>query len=344
MRGSSLEKLASSCLGCYAPLVSPVLQDPVLNLVGTSKLMQDLRQKVQVAREASSVLILGENGTGKELVARAVGWSEGSRPFVAVNCGAIPETLIESELFGYEKGAFTGAYQARTGKFQHADGGVIFLDEIGELPMAMQVRLLRVLQERVVTKVGSAKEEKVNLRVVAATNRDLRKDVENGRFREDLLHRISCFVLHTPPLREHLEDLPAILEAMAGKQAADALTNAEVHHLLLRHEWPGNVRELSNVVERFRILQKDATKTIPECAAEALQMSHWMWSTSAIEMAPRTEASVPMTPGSMTPGPALMTALPNPVAEFQVQCLQEAMAELAMLRSRVTELERRLKE
>jgi DNA-binding NtrC family response regulator len=232
-------------------------------LIGDSGGMDRVRTLItKVAPTPSTVLILGETGTGKELVARAVHEQSPRRgePFVAINCGALPETLIESELFGHRKGAFTGADEHRTGLFEVANGGTIFLDEIGELPKAMQAKLLRVLESREIRRVGENRALTVDVRVVCATHRDLPEMVAAGDFREDLMYRINTFEIFLPPLRDRLDDIPELAEHLlgrfrgksspgSGKQLADDAIAA-----LKTHVWPGNVRELANVIEHATIL------------------------------------------------------------------------------------------
>ena len=200
------------------------------------------------------VLISGESGTGKELVARAIHFrgSFASRPFVAVDCGSLVPTLIESELFGYEKGAFTGALRSKTGLFQSANGGTIFLDEIGELPLELQAKLLRVLQEKEIRPVGSNQKIKVDVRVVAATNRDLEAEYRNGTFRKDLYFRLNVVAVHLPSLRERRSDIPMLAHWFLDRHAPESsmqVTNAAIK-CLLQYDWPGNVRELENCIER----------------------------------------------------------------------------------------------
>ncbi len=210
------------------------------------------------------VLIQGESGTGKELFARAIHQSSNrnGKPFVAVNCGAIPPELVDAELFGHEKGAFTGAATARAGYFESADGGTLFLDEIGELPLASQVRLLRVLQEREVTRVGASTPRSINIRVIAATNRLLPEEIRSGRFREDLFHRLAVGVLQLPPLRNREGDLTLLIDSLLASINAEASSqpgyknkklDVAARNLLLRHSWPGNVRELHNALLRASI-------------------------------------------------------------------------------------------
>jgi transcriptional regulator with GAF, ATPase, and Fis domain len=212
------------------------------------------------------VLLSGETGTGKELFARAVHDLSRRRggPLVRVNCAALPPTLIESELFGHEKGAFTGAVAARQGRFELANGGTIFLDEIGDLPTDIQVKLLRVLQEREIERVGSASTRRVDVRVIAATHRDLDADVDSGRFRADLYYRLSVYPICVPPLRERLEDIPALVwsfihrhQQEIGRRIVNVPKTAM--ELLQQHSWPGNVRELENVIERALIHSRGET-------------------------------------------------------------------------------------
>ncbi len=214
----------------------------------------------QVAIHESSVLVLGESGTGKEVVARAIHHSSPrrNRPFIAVNCGAIPADLLESELFGHEKGAFTGAVATRKGRFELAEGGTLFLDEIGDMSLPMQVKLLRVLQERVFERVGSALQLKCNVRIIAATHRNLEDAIERGAFREDLFYRLNVFPIEMPSLRTRIDDLPTLIRdfsdmnVASGRQRVQFSANAL--DCLVRYAWPGNVRELGNLVERLSIL------------------------------------------------------------------------------------------
>ena len=230
-------------------------------LIGNTPAMHKVRILIEkVAPTNSTVLILGETGTGKELVARALHEhsSRAENPFVAINCGALPETLIESELFGHRKGAFTGADDHRVGLFEVAHGGTIFLDEIGELPKAMQAKLLRVLESGEIRRVGENKTTQVDVRVICATHRDLQAMVADEEFREDLMYRINPFEINLPALRERIQDVPDLarhlLARHRGKQAIDALISDDAIDLLLSHVWPGNVRELANVIEHATIL------------------------------------------------------------------------------------------
>ena len=240
------------------------------DIVGQSApLIQLLEQVKQVATTHSTVLILGESGTGKEAIARAIHDSStrSSRPLIKINCGAISPNLIESELFGHEKGAFTGALKQRTGYFELADGGTIFLDEVGELPLEAQVKLLRVLQEQEVSRVGSEETIPVNVRVIAATNKNLSIMVEHGRFRTDLYYRLNVFPLQIPPLRERKEDIPLLANHFLQDQATSLGKELEgiapeSMQLLLDYQWPGNIRELQNVIERSAILNNGSKLVI----------------------------------------------------------------------------------
>ena len=226
-------------------------------LIGKSKAMQQVYTLVEkVAASRVNVLVTGESGTGKELVARAIHY-QGDRqikPFVPINCGAIPENLLESELFGHERGAFTGAIQQKPGLFETASGGTLFLDEIGELPMMMQVKLLRVLQEHEIRRVGGTKNIPVDVRLIAATNKDLSQEVAEGRFREDLFYRLNVIPVHLPPLRERREDIPLLIEHFLAQSSSEAQVAEGALRRLLDYAWPGNVRELENIIERCLVL------------------------------------------------------------------------------------------
>ncbi len=231
------------------------------SLVGTSRGIRNVRELMsQVADKDVSVLITGESGTGKEVVARNLHYHSPRRekPFVPVNCGAIPAELLESELFGHEKGAFTGAITSRVGRFELAEGGTLFLDEIGDMPLNMQVKILRVLQERTFERVGSNKTQSANVRIVAATHKNLEEMIEKGEFREDLYYRLNVFPIEMPPLRERAEDIPLLINELIArmekeKRGSLRLNSAAILNLC-RHDWPGNVRELANLVERLAIM------------------------------------------------------------------------------------------
>ncbi len=237
------------------------------NIVGSGPKMQEILAAVErVAPTRTTVLLCGESGVGKDLIARAIHHhsTRATQPFVKINCTAIPENLMESELFGFERGAFTGAVTAKPGKFEQADGGTVFLDEIGDVPPAVQVKLLRVLQERELERLGSNKTRKIDVRVIAATNVDLRRALEEGNFREDLYYRLNVFPMTIPPLRERREDVPALAERFFSRFMRDAglevpgISPAAMEKLTSYH-WPGNVRELENAIERSLIYVRGET-------------------------------------------------------------------------------------
>lgn len=253
------------------------------SLVGVSQGVAKVRQLIeQVADTEANVLILGDSGTGKEVVARNLHFhsARSDKPFVPINCGAIPPDLLESELFGHEKGAFTGAISARQGRFELANGGTLFLDEIGDMPLPMQVKLLRVIQERVFERVGSNKSIKADVRIIAATHRNLENEISEGRFREDLFYRLNVFPIDMPSLSERVEDIPLLLEELivrmeTNKRGSVRLTPAAVS-ALQQYAWPGNVRELSNLVERLLIMFPNGlvdAKDLPEKYRQGVDIS-----------------------------------------------------------------------
>lgn len=250
------------------------------DIVGSSVKVRDLLDMIQrVAPTSSTVLIQGESGTGKELVARALHRNSprAEGPLVAINCAALTESLLESELFGHEKGAFTGAIARKKGKIEMAEGGTLFLDEISELAPGMQAKLLRALQEREFEPVGGTRPVKVNVRVIAATNRNLLEAVQAGRFRDDLFYRLNVVSISTPPLRERREDIPALAESFIAKVSAKYRTalktlSADAAVQLMQYSWPGNVRELENAIERAMVLGTSA-EIHPEDLPPALLQS-----------------------------------------------------------------------
>jgi two-component system NtrC family response regulator len=250
-------------------------------IVGHSKgLLHVLNQAARVAQRDATILIQGETGTGKELVARAIHHNSrrGNRPFVSINCGAIPRDLVESELFGYVRGAFTGALANKSGRIESADGGTLFLDEIGELPLDAQVKLLRVLQEGELTKLGATTMMKVDVRVIAATHRTLSAMVEDGTFREDLYYRLAVVPLTVPPLRERKEDIPELIETLFQRAKdrhgmRDVRLSPAVHQRLISYRWPGNVRQLENVLERLLVLSSSDLITAEDLPEELLLAS-----------------------------------------------------------------------
>jgi sigma-54 specific flagellar transcriptional regulator A len=276
---------------------------------GTSRPMRDVHRLIeQVAPFPTNVLILGESGTGKEMVARHVHELSGraGHPFVPVNCGAIPADLLESELFGHEKGAFTGALSTRMGRFEYAEGGTLFLDEIGDMSLQMQVKLLRVLQERSFERVGSNRTMRCNVRIIAATHRDLEAAISAGRFREDLYYRLNVFPIQMPPLRERLEDLPVLIEHLVQRQGQLAGRHIRLDkaamNCLARNPWPGNVRELANLLERLAILFPEQTVTAADLPERYRNKETNGWFASGMRIVPPATATAAAASTNASPG------------------------------------------
>jgi sigma-54 specific flagellar transcriptional regulator A len=260
---------------------------------GTSRPMRDVHRLIeQVAPFDTNVLILGESGTGKEMVARHIHELSGrsGHPFVPVNCGAIPADLLESELFGHEKGAFTGALSTRLGRFEFAEGGTLFLDEIGDMSLQMQVKLLRVLQERSFERVGSNRTIRCNVRIIAATHRDLDAAIGAGRFREDLFYRLNVFPVQMPPLRERLEDLPVLIDHLVQRHGQGTgrriRLDKDAMNCLARNPWPGNVRELANLLERLAILFPEQTVKAADLPERYRNMGTTAWFGTGLALVP----------------------------------------------------------
>jgi sigma-54 dependent transcriptional regulator, flagellar regulatory protein len=296
--------------------------------------MRRIQQLLElVAPTNSNVLILGESGTGKELVARSIHHLSGRAGlFVPVNCGAIPADLLESELFGHEKGAFTGALSQRIGRFEFAEGGTIFLDEIGDMSPQMQVKLLRVLQERTFERVGGNATIRCNTRVVAATHRDLEKAIEAGQFREDLYYRLNVFPLNLPPLRERLSDLPYLIESLATRHNRDGITfhlTDEALHCLSHYSWPGNVRELDNLIERLSILYGNRTIDVADLPGR--------YRGASPELTWPSHASAILIPAAPTSDPS--TIDPSVASQLGVLDLKEHLSqiEVTMIRKALKE-------
>jgi len=291
-------------------------------IIGESLPMRALMSLImKVSPTDSTVLILGESGTGKELVATSI-YDQGLRkdkPFIKLNCAAIPEELLESELFGHEKGAFTGATAFKPGKFDMANGGTIFLDEIGDMPLNLQSKILRIIQEREFYRVGGSKTIKVNVRFIASTNKNLETMVKEDHFREDLYYRLNVFTLHLPPLRERREDIPALVEHFLSKSAGEVGITSAALQLLMAYSWPGNVRELQNVIERASVICEDGH--IEPCHLPAPI-------TSAFE-----KSDAPNTP-NLPPG----TSLDDRLAEIEKNLIIEALRKTDGVQVRATEL------
>lgn len=295
------------------------------NIIGDSPAMRTVYQLVEkVSKTKTTVLILGESGVGKELVASAIHYAspQGPGPFVRFNCAALPETLAESELFGHEKGAFTGALETRKGRFEEANGGTIFLDEVGELTLALQAKLLRVLQERTFERVGGNRTIKVDLRILAATNRDLETLVAQGRFREDLFYRLNVFPITIPPLRERGADVLTLADHFLARSAGETgktvrgLSTPAIN-LLMAHSWPGNVRELENCLERALILTDD----------DFIHAHHLPPSLHAGEAGP--EKTPPVPPGELPGGVTLEDHLAGIEKTFLMRTLEQTKGNMA---------------
>lgn len=276
-------------------LSNPIFDDDVdSEFVGSSTKMKEVFDLIyKLCKVETTVLIRGENGTGKELVAKAIHFNSSRKdgPFLAVNCGAIAENLMESEFFGHEKGSFTGASERKIGRFQLGNNGTLFLDEVGELRPEMQVKLLRVLQEKKFTPVGSSREIKTNTRIVAATNRNLEKMIEDGEFREDLFYRLNVMPIFLPPLRERKDDIPALAQHFIKKFSKTMGreiegVSPEALELLKSYRWPGNIRELENTMERAFIVESTA-KVQPESLPEAMRKSSDVGNNTATPRAPQ---------------------------------------------------------
>ena len=262
-------------------------------LTGNSPAIAEVNALIrQVAAHDSTVLILGESGTGKEVAAHAIHdlSPRRNRPFVAVNCGAIPSELLESELFGHEKGSFTGAIAARKGRFEIAEGGTLFLDEIGDMSPSMQVKLLRVLQERVFERVGNHVPIRCNVRIIAATHRNLEESIGRGAFREDLFHRLNVFPIDMPPLRKRVGDLPLLVRELVAQNVADGRSKVQLAQrtfaALALHPWTGNVRELGNLIERLSIIAAGRIVQIEDLPSKYRPPEGWVWE----ERQPRKDA------------------------------------------------------
>lgn len=297
-------------------------------LLGQSAAMAELRATLaKVARSQAPVYIAGESGTGKELVARTI-HAEGARasgPFIPVNCGAIPAELMESEFFGHKKGSFTGAHADKVGLFQAAQGGTLFLDEVAELPMQMQVKLLRAIQEKSVRPVGANAELPVDVRILSATHKDLAALVEESKFRHDLYYRINVIELHVPPLRDRREDLPLLIDAILTRLAAAQHRDKPILHVeaieaLAHYSFPGNVRELENILERaFALADEDGIR------ANDLRLPESRGNTTANITAQAAAAAAAMDPGMLSPRDTASSALPEFIEEIERKAIEQAL-------------------
>ncbi|MFC5480212.1 sigma-54-dependent transcriptional regulator [Massilia suwonensis] len=321
-------------------------------LIGHSQAMQALRAQIgRLARSMAPIAITGESGAGKELAAREIHAqsSRAAKPFVAVNCGAIPENLMESEFFGHRKGAFTGAGEERDGFFQAANGGTLMLDEVADLPLAMQVKLLRAIQERRVRKIGATAEEPVDVRIISATHKDLAKCVETGAFRQDLFYRLNVIELALPPLRERLDDLPVLANAILARLAGPggASLGPGVLEALRAYSFPGNVRELENVLERALAFANDGVIQVEDLSLKAARVAE----TARVEpppvvatpptpaAAPPMPAAAPVAPEATPLGPAsLPSNLPAYLEQVERDIIQRALQQTQFNRTRTASL------
>jgi len=311
----------------------------IQNLIGRSPAISEINRMIeQVANTGASVLIMGESGTGKEVIARNIHAHSDRRnkPFVPINCGAIPSELLESELFGHEKGAFTGAISARKGRFELAEGGVIFLDEIGDMPLAMQVKLLRVLQERTYEKIGSNRSNKTDVRVIAATHRPLEKMIREGSFREDLYYRLNVFPIEVPPLRERREDVPLLIDELIQriereKRGSVRLT-LQAKQMLARYDWPGNVRELANLIERLAILHPHDVVDVRDLPVKYL-------TEEACQCLAEETVAPPQPPVAMPPSlPGGGIDLKQYLADIEIAMIEQALNETGNVVARAANL------
>jgi nitrogen regulation protein NR(I) len=319
-------------------------------LIGDSPRMQAVYELIEkIADTDSTVLITGESGTGKELIAKTIHYNNGSRaggPFVPLNCAAIPKDLLESELFGHEKGAFTGAINTRVGRFELAQGGTLFLDEVGELDPSLQVKLLRVLQEREFERVGGVKTIKVDVRILAATNKDLEKATKDGLFREDLYYRLNVIPLHLPPLRSRVEDISLLMahfiQEFCRKRKREPFTlSPDAMECLLKYRWPGNVRELENLVERLTILVTGPVIRVSDLPEKLHQLTFADIDTTSPAESPcrDTAAALPIAApaGSVEIGEAGID-LNNMVSTMERNMIRKALEKAGGVRSKAAQL------
>jgi two-component system response regulator PilR (NtrC family) len=312
---------------------------PASRLIGESGVMQALRAQIaRLARSMAPIAITGESGSGKELAAREIHAqsSRASKPFIAVNCGAIPEALMEAEFFGYRKGAFTGAADERDGFFQAANGGTLMLDEVADLPLAMQVKLLRAIQERRVRKIGATAEEPVDVRIISATHQDLAQCVETGKFRQDLFYRLNVIELGLPPLRERLDDLAVLVDGILARLAGPgkAALGPQVLDTLCAYSFPGNVRELENVLERALAFANDGVIHVEDLSLKGARLAE---SAAPAPLPAAPAAAVPAQPLAGVPE-ALPNSLPDYLNQVERDIILRALAQTQFNRTQAAQL------
>jgi two-component system response regulator PilR (NtrC family) len=343
-----LRIMVQSALRLSAPASGqPAGEGAASRMIGDSPAMQSLRAQIaRLARSMAPIAITGESGSGKELAAREIHAqsSRAARPFIAVNCGAIPEALMEAEFFGYRKGAFTGAAEDRDGFFQAANGGTLMLDEVADLPLAMQVKLLRAIQERRVRKIGATAEEPVDVRIISATHQDLARCVETGKFRQDLFYRLNVIELSLPPLRERLDDLGvlanAVLDRLAGPGKASL--GPQVLDTLRAYSFPGNVRELENVLERALAFANDGVIEVGDLSLKSARVAEAAPPAAPVPETPAPQpAAAPAAPAPtaplLAPGP-LPSNLPDYLAQVEREIIERALAQTQFNRTQAAQL------
>jgi len=342
-----LRVMVQSALRLSAPAPDQAPAAPAASrLMGESAVMQALRAQIgRLARSMAPIAITGESGSGKELAAREIHAqsSRAAKPFIAVNCGAIPEALMEAEFFGYRKGAFTGAADDRDGFFQAAHGGTLMLDEVADLPLAMQVKLLRAIQERRVRKIGATAEEPVDVRIVSATHQDLAQCVEAGKFRQDLFYRLNVIELGVPPLRERLDDLGVLTDAILARLAGPghpAALGPQVLETLRRYSFPGNVRELENVLERALAYANDGVIEVCDLSLKGARIGDCPPASPAAMAAPAPEPSAPAASvAAVAAGPdALPNSLPDYLNQVERDIILRALLQTQFNRTQAAQL------
>lgn len=327
--------------GMSNPRSEKTVEPSSLRLIGQSEAMQALRAQIaRLARSMAPVAISGESGSGKELAARDIHAqsARSDKPFVAVNCGAIPETLMEAEFFGYRKGAFTGAVDDRDGFFQAANGGTLMLDEVADLPLAMQVKLLRAIQERRVRKVGATAEEPVDVRIISATHQNLHECVGKGAFRQDLYYRLNVIELHLPPLRERLDDIGLLADAILARlgNGEPARLAPEALDVLRRYSFPGNVRELENILERALAFANDGLIELADLVLKAQPAATMEIPAEPLATLPVSDETMPDMPTAEESG--LPESLPDHLDDVEREIIRRALAKTHFNRTQAAEL------